>query len=100
MSLSRVVSVGDADGMTTTITADAPDPSTLRGLRRAAGLTQRQLAQRADCSLSWIANAEGGYVPRDGAVLHRVLDVLNDERRPAEAAAVKEPRRQARHDAG
>lgn len=61
-------------------------PAQLRTLRRSAGLTQREVAGLADCSLASVANMEHGYIPRNGAVLHRVLDVLNDERRPAEAA--------------
>jgi len=64
-----------------TITSQAPTgvgPAELRKLRRAAGLTQRELALHAECSLSWIANAEGGYVPRASVTLGRVLDVLSD----------------------
>lgn len=55
-------------------------------------MTQRQLARRARCSLSWIANAEGGYVPRRSRTLARVLRVLhahNDERPLVEAGAVQ-----------
>lgn len=64
--------------MTTTSEAAgaAVDPSELRRLRETAGLTQRELARQADCSLSWIANAEGGYVPRKSETLERVLRAL------------------------
>ncbi|MEX1140984.1 MAG: helix-turn-helix transcriptional regulator [Thermoleophilaceae bacterium] len=51
-------------------------PEDLRRLRRAAGLTQRQLSRAAGCSLSWIANAEGGYVPVASPTLARVHEVL------------------------
>lgn len=60
-----------------TSTAQTPvSPAELRALRRAAGLTQRQLAGLAGCSPAWIMSAEGGYVPRRSAVLSRVLAAL------------------------
>ena len=85
------------------LTANANRPTgAIRSARKAAGLSQEQLAQRAGCSTAYVRVLEGGYAPDPDAspVYAQVLDVLNDERRPAEAAAVKEPRRQARHDAG
>lgn len=68
--------------MTTTARSEPDpvvDPPALRGFRRAAGLTQRELAQAAGCSLSWIANAEGGYIPRTSDTLKRVLEALKVE---------------------
>jgi len=38
-------------------------PSTLRALRERAGLSQRELAQRADVASNTIRNAEAGAVP-------------------------------------
>lgn len=80
--------------MNTITTAHPVGPDDLRTRRKAAGLTQRHLAARAECSLSWIANAEGGYIPRSGPVLGRVLAALdealqNDNGAP-EGAAVKD----------
>lgn len=45
-------------------------------MRVAAGLTQRELAGEAGCSLAWIANAEGGYIPARSEILGRVLTVI------------------------
>jgi predicted transcriptional regulator len=53
-------------------------PDNLRSWRRSAGLTQRQLAGLAGCSLAWIAAAEGGYIPKRSPTLSRVLDVLEE----------------------
>ena len=75
-------------------------PDRLRALRRASGLTQRQLAGLAGVSLGWIANAENGYVPRRSVALGRVLAaLLNDDGGPAKAAAVQEPGGHPRHGA-
>lgn len=81
------------------------DPAELRAKREAAGLTQRELARAAECSLSWVANAEGGYVPRTSPTLDRVLAVLggdpeNDSDPAANGAAAQESPRTRRHDAG
>lgn len=48
-------------------------------LRRAAGLSQQALAERAKCSISAVALFERGYVPRSSATLERVLAVLAAE---------------------
>lgn len=53
--------------MTTTITH-----SSLREQRLAVGLTQRELAAAAGCSLTFIANVEHGCVPRSSDVLPRI----------------------------
>jgi transcriptional regulator with XRE-family HTH domain len=50
-------------------------------LRRAAGLSQQQLAERAKCSLSTVALFERGYTPKRSATLVRLLDVLVVESR-------------------
>ena len=55
----------------------AVEPEELRRLRLAAGLTQRELSRLADCSLSWIANAEGGYIPKSSPTLARVLEEVS-----------------------
>lgn len=49
----------------------------LRNARLAAGLTQAQLAVRADCSLGSLGNMEAGVIPRRSAVLERVVVVLS-----------------------
>ena len=80
-----------------TTTSQAPTPDALREMRVAAGLTQRELAGHAGCSLAWIANAEGGYIPARSETLDRVLSVLNDERRSPQSAAVQTSAEQGRH---
>ena len=51
----------------------------LRALRRAAGLSQQQLALRADCSVSYFRMLEQGFAPERSNVVPRVLRALNDE---------------------
>jgi predicted transcriptional regulator len=65
--------------MTVTFTADE-----LRAARERAGLTRAQAAHRGECSLSTIANAEDGAMPRRSAALARVWAAL------AEAGGGKE----------
>ncbi len=48
----------------------------LRELRLRVGMTQAQLASRAECSLSMIAVIEAGAVPRRSAVVGRLRAVL------------------------
>lgn len=48
----------------------------LRERRIAAGMTQRQLATEAGCSLTHLGDIEAGCLPRRSAVLPRVLDAL------------------------
>lgn len=50
-------------------------------MRLDVGLTQRELAGKVGCSVSWVANAEGGYIPKDSPTLERVLRVLGKGRR-------------------
>ncbi len=54
--------------------------------RRALGLTQGQLAMRADCSRASVALIESGYRPRRSEVLPRILAVL-DGRKTSEGPA-------------
>jgi transcriptional regulator with XRE-family HTH domain len=54
----------------------------LRLARREAGLTQEQLAARADCSVDYIRLLERGYVPRFSDVIPRVLDALQGQFSP------------------
>jgi transcriptional regulator with XRE-family HTH domain len=61
------------------------DSGALRQLRRTAGLTQQQVAFKADCSLSYIRLLEQGFLPEHSDVLPRVLRALelpHDEERP------------------
>jgi transcriptional regulator with XRE-family HTH domain len=63
--------------MTTIITTDADVAGTIRSRRRAAALTQRQLAAAAGCSLTWLANIEAGCIPRQSEVLEHIEAALN-----------------------
>jgi transcriptional regulator with XRE-family HTH domain len=54
----------------------------LHELRKAAGLSQQALAERAKCSISTVALFERGYAPRRSATLKRVLAVLAQENSP------------------
>lgn len=49
----------------------------LRARRKAAGLTQAELARAADCSLSIIGHFEAGAIPKRSAVLLNVLAALS-----------------------
>lgn len=49
----------------------------LVALRQQAGLTQVQLAVRADCSRASVALLEAGYEPKRSEVLKRVRAVLD-----------------------
>jgi transcriptional regulator with XRE-family HTH domain len=51
----------------------------LRALRVAAGLTQQQVAERAQVSSTFVSQLERGLVPKRSAVLPQILAVLNDE---------------------
>jgi transcriptional regulator with XRE-family HTH domain len=55
---------------------------TIRARRVAAGLTQRQLAQLARCSLSTITNIEAGCVPKRSELLPRLVAALDGLDRP------------------
>lgn len=62
--------------------ADVRDSITtpeLRELRKAAGLSQQALAERAKCSISTVALFERGYSPRRSVTLARLLAVLAGE---------------------
>ncbi len=48
----------------------------LRALRRTAGLSQQQLAQKAECSLAAVALFESGYQPEHSRVLPRIITTL------------------------
>ena len=47
-------------------------------LRRSAGLSQQELANRAACSIGMVRMLEAGAVPRRSSVLPRVVAALND----------------------
>jgi predicted transcriptional regulator len=49
----------------------------IRARREAAGLTQRQLASAARCSLTFIANIEAGCGPRKSRVMPRIFDAID-----------------------
>lgn len=60
-------------------------PSALRPARERLGLSRIELAQRADCSLAYLANIEQGAPVRRSKVLERAWQAL----REAEAAGRK-----------
>lgn len=49
----------------------------LREQRRAAGLSQQVLAEKAGCSVSYVRVLEQGFAPDRSEVLPRVLAVLS-----------------------
>ncbi|GEM_PF-3891311 len=58
-------------------------------------MTQRQLANAADCSLTWLANIEAGCIPHQSAALSNIRAALtaaeqaeNDNDRGANPAVV------------
>jgi transcriptional regulator with XRE-family HTH domain len=55
----------------------------LREQRRAQGLSQQALAERAGCSVSYVRLLEAGYSPDVSAVLDRITAALTDEERQA-----------------
>jgi predicted transcriptional regulator len=57
----------------------------MRDRRIAAGLTQRQLARAADCSLPSVANLEAGLLPQRSVVVPRILRALDAAERAAVA---------------
>jgi transcriptional regulator with XRE-family HTH domain len=82
------------------VSANVTTPGGVREMRRAAGLSQQQLAGRADCSVSMVRLVESGYRP-DGpsAVIERIADVLNHERPEAATPGAREnSARQGRHE--
>ncbi|MCB8970367.1 MAG: helix-turn-helix domain-containing protein [Solirubrobacterales bacterium] len=61
-------------------TSDSPigiGGQSLRAARRSAGLTQQDLAHKANCSLAYVRLLEGGYRPAKSAALTRIVAVLS-----------------------
>jgi transcriptional regulator with XRE-family HTH domain len=67
--------------MTATTITTTPG-SDLRATRERAGITRAELARRAGCSLTFLANVEQGAVPRRSPTLDRVRAILDEENRP------------------
>jgi DNA-binding transcriptional regulator YiaG len=89
----------------TTAAPDIPLDEEIRAARQAAGLTQEQLADLAGVSVFTVRSWEQGTrVPANSFALRIVRGVLaglnNDERRPPTSAAVQEPGRLSRREAG
>jgi predicted transcriptional regulator len=57
--------------------AHIPTASSVRERRIAAGMTQRELAIAADCSLPSVGNLEAGVLPRRSEVVPRILAALD-----------------------
>jgi transcriptional regulator with XRE-family HTH domain len=53
------------------------DGGELRMRRRMAGLSQQALAERAHCSMSYVALLEKGFTPISSLVLERIVAVLD-----------------------
>lgn len=47
--------------------------SYLKSSRREAGITQKQLADRAGCSLAYVQMVEGGFTPADDSQKFRSI---------------------------
>jgi transcriptional regulator with XRE-family HTH domain len=81
---------------------ESPAGAELRRLRAAAGLSQQQVAERAQCSVTSVAQLERGLRPKHSEVAGRIVAALgsaNDNGAPAKSAAVKtEPRESAQDD--
>jgi transcriptional regulator with XRE-family HTH domain len=60
----------------------------LRKLRLTAGLTQQQLAQRAQCSIAIVRLLESGYRPGRSGVLPRLVAILENDTTPLAGEAV------------
>ena len=50
----------------------------IREQRRAVGLRQEDLAQRAGCSTIYVRMIESGYAPRYSDVIPRIMQALNE----------------------
>ena len=50
--------------------------------RRAAGLSQQQVAALAGCSISMVRLLEAGYRPKSGEVMERIATVLAERTDP------------------
>jgi transcriptional regulator with XRE-family HTH domain len=64
----------------TTYELEARPGAAFRNARRAAGLTQFELAGRAGCSLAYVRAVEGGFWPANpdnAAAWSRILRVLS-----------------------
>ena len=71
----------------------------LRKLRRSAGFSQQQVAERAGCSIAAVALYERGYAPVNSTVLPRIIAVLSNEGPVIEPGARDaSPTREARQD--
>jgi predicted transcriptional regulator len=71
------------DMTATIITGRADVARVLRTRRLAVGLTQRELAAAAGCSLTWLANIEAGCVPTQSEALKRIRQALAAAEREA-----------------
>lgn len=64
--------------MHTITTTPAAEAAAIRTRRLSLGLTQRQLAARAACSLTWVANIEAGCVPNRSDAIERIYAALDE----------------------
>ncbi len=68
---------------------DTAGPGAIREARKAAGLTQQQLATLAGCSMAYVRVIEAGYTPAQSDVLPRVFAVLNERRQDGHPGVAK-----------
>jgi predicted transcriptional regulator len=66
---------------TTSIGPQTTESQILRARRLAVGLTQRQLAIAAECSLTWVSILELGPIPHRSNTLERVRAALDEAER-------------------
>lgn len=61
-------------------------PKGLASRRKAAGLSQQQLAHLAGCSIAMVSLLERGYSPDNSDVLQRLEAAIDEHAREQEAA--------------
>lgn len=68
-------------GMDTGVNANHLSGPTIRNCRRAAGLSQQALAQKAECSIGYVRVLERGYLPgKRSPTLSRIIRTLEGDR--------------------
>ena len=77
----RTIARGDPPGRLVASRALSTRASDIRQRRVKAGLSQAELASRANCSVSMLGMLEGGYRPKRSAVAERIDVVLSDAER-------------------
>lgn len=82
------------------VSTSTPQVGGIRDLRRAAGITQTELAVRAGCSVAYVRQLETGCLPRSSRVLPAILNALNDVEPAGDGLDEKTREDGARHASG